>query len=210
MSVARWKVVRQGKLLEQGGVLLDGSVSREGSIDTDPGIYTQPPSPSPLRLVTNKNLHALPFTTNYTHYQPHLSSIPSLWWQGDSYFAKVWHFKFGMLPNCSHLLTDFRTVFVFALGPFLPKFVICFDFNGNFNGKMAKQNLQWNLVGVCYNHLVISAELHFYSSSGISHLPLLVAHVPMARWPFWPYLVIYSHGRPIVASGVSLKRAIKM
>ena len=43
-----------------------------------------------------------------------------------------------MLPNCSHLLTDFRTVFVFALGPILPMFVILFDFNGNFNGKMAK------------------------------------------------------------------------
>ena len=42
-----------------------------------------------------------------------------------------------MLPNCSHLLTDFRTVFVFALGPFLPMNVIFFYFNGNFNGKMA-------------------------------------------------------------------------
>ena len=42
-----------------------------------------------------------------------------------------------MLPNCSHLLTDFRTVFVFALGPFLPIFAIFFDLNGNFNGKMA-------------------------------------------------------------------------
>ena len=29
-----------------------------------------------------------------------------------------------MLPNCSHLLIDFRTVFVFALGPFLPMKVI--------------------------------------------------------------------------------------
>ena len=45
-----------------------------------------------------------------------------------------------MLPNYAHLLTDFRTVFVFALGPFLPMFVIFFDFNGNFNGKMAKNH----------------------------------------------------------------------
>ena len=43
-----------------------------------------------------------------------------------------------MVPNYAHWLTDFRTVFVFALGPFLPMKVIFFDFNGNFNGKMAK------------------------------------------------------------------------
>ena len=35
-----------------------------------------------------------------------------------------------MVPNYAHWLTDFRTVFVFALGPFLPMFVIFFDFNG--------------------------------------------------------------------------------
>ena len=45
-----------------------------------------------------------------------------------------------MLPNCAHLLTDFRTVFVFALGPFLPMKVIFFDYNGNFNWKMTKIN----------------------------------------------------------------------
>ena len=45
-----------------------------------------------------------------------------------------------MLPNYAHLLTDFRTVFVFALGPFLPMKVIFFDYNGNFNGKMTKIN----------------------------------------------------------------------
>ena len=45
-----------------------------------------------------------------------------------------------MLPSCSTLLTDFRTIFVFALGPFLPMKVIFFDFNGNFNGKMTKIN----------------------------------------------------------------------
>ena len=42
-----------------------------------------------------------------------------------------------MLPNYAHLLTDFKTVIVFALGPFLPMLVIFFDFNWNFNGKMA-------------------------------------------------------------------------
>ena len=43
-----------------------------------------------------------------------------------------------MVPNFAPWLTDFRTVFVFALGPFLPMFVIFFGFNGNFNGKMEK------------------------------------------------------------------------
>ena len=52
--------------------------------------------------------------------------------------GKVRNFKFCMVPNFAPWLTDFRTVFVFALGPFLPMFVIFFDFNGNFNGKMAK------------------------------------------------------------------------
>ena len=55
-----------------------------------------------------------------------------------------------MVPNCAHLLTDFRTVFVFFLGPFLPMFVIFFDFNGNFNGKMA------NMAKMAiYGHLAI-------------------------------------------------------
>ena len=45
-----------------------------------------------------------------------------------------------MVPNYGHWLTDFRTVFVFALGPFLPMLVIFFDFDGNFNGKMAKNH----------------------------------------------------------------------
>ena len=48
------------------------------------------------------------------------------------------NFEFCMLLNCCILLTDFRTVFVFALGPFLPMSVVFFDFNGNFNGKMAR------------------------------------------------------------------------
>ena len=52
--------------------------------------------------------------------------------------------KSCMLPNCSHLLTDFKTVFVFALGPFLPMFV--FFFNGYFNGKMAKKSILGNKI----------------------------------------------------------------
>ena len=35
-----------------------------------------------------------------------------------------------MLPNCCHLLTDLKTVFVFALGPLIPMWVFFFDFNG--------------------------------------------------------------------------------
>ena len=57
--------------------------------------------------------------------------------QGDSYFDKVENLKFCMLSSCCILLIVFRTVFVFALGPFLPMLVIFFDFNWNFNGKMA-------------------------------------------------------------------------
>ena len=45
-----------------------------------------------------------------------------------------------MLPNCSHLLTDFRTVLVFALGAFLPMKVFFSTLNWNFNGKMAKNH----------------------------------------------------------------------
>ena len=43
-----------------------------------------------------------------------------------------------MVSSCSILFTDFGTLFVFAVGPLLPLSVIFFDFNGNFNGKMAK------------------------------------------------------------------------
>ena len=59
---------------------------------------------------------------------------------GGFLLRKVWNFKLCMLPSWSTLLTDFRTIFVFALGPFLPMKVIFFDYNGNFNGKMAKTN----------------------------------------------------------------------
>ena len=47
-------------------------------------------------------------------------------------------FNFYMVSKCSILFTDFRTVFVFVLRPFLPLSVNFLDFNGNFNGKMAK------------------------------------------------------------------------
>ena len=73
-----------------------------------------------------------------------------------------------------------------------------FVFNGDFNGEMAKNHfLAINLVGVCYNHLVITAELHFYSS--FQGYPTCHYWSPMARWPdghkwpFWPYLAIYGH-----------------
>ena len=33
-------------------------------------------------------------------------------------------FKLCMLPSCSHLFTDFRAVFVLALGPFFPVWVL--------------------------------------------------------------------------------------
>ena len=44
-----------------------------------------------------------------------------------------------MLPSFAPWFTGFRTVFVFALRPFLPMWVP-FGFNGNFNGKMTKIN----------------------------------------------------------------------
>ena len=43
-----------------------------------------------------------------------------------------------MVSSCSILFTDFGTLFVFVVGPLLPLSVIFFDYNGNFNGKMAK------------------------------------------------------------------------
>ena len=46
----------------------------------------------------------LNFTTRY--------SLVNLGW---FLLGKVWNFKFCMLPNCSHLLTDFRTAFVFGM-----------------------------------------------------------------------------------------------
>ena len=51
-----------------------------------------------------------------------------------------------MVSSCSILFTDFGTLFVFVVGPLLPLSVIFFDFNGNFNGKMAK------IVKMAKNH----------------------------------------------------------
>ena len=45
-----------------------------------------------------------------------------------------------MLPSFATWFTGFKTVFVFALQPFLPMWVLFFGFNGNFNGKMTKIN----------------------------------------------------------------------
>ena len=103
-------------------------------------------------------------------------------------------YSFGMLPNCCSLLTDFRTVFVFALGPFLPMLVIFFDFNGNLNGKMAKNYL----LAIKSSRSVLQpssyvAELHFYSS--FQGYPTCHYWSHMARrpdghkWPFWPYFI---------------------
>ena len=62
-----------------------------------------------------------------------------------------------MVPNYAHWLTDFRTVFVFALGPFLPMFVIFFDFNGNWeNGKNSDGHKWPNMAKIAiYGHLAI-------------------------------------------------------
>ena len=43
-----------------------------------------------------------------------------------------------MVPNFAPWLTDFRTVFVFALGPFLPMFVIFSTLMGILMGKWQK------------------------------------------------------------------------
>ena len=43
-----------------------------------------------------------------------------------------------MLPTYYNSSTDFRTVFVFALRPILPMWVLFFCFNGNYNGKTGK------------------------------------------------------------------------
>ena len=49
-------------------------------------------------------------------------------------------FYLNIPTSCSVLFTDFKTVFVFAVGHFLPFAVKFFGFNGNFNGKMTKIN----------------------------------------------------------------------
>ena len=60
---------------------------------------------------------------------------------GGFLFRKVWNFKLCLFPSCSHCFTDFRTIFVFALGPFLPMVVIFFRLQWEFqweNGQNKK------------------------------------------------------------------------
>ena len=85
-----------------------------------------------------------------------------------------------MLPNCSHLLTDFRTVFVFALGPFLPMNVIFFYFNGNFNGKMANGH---------FGHLWPSGHVRPIAASGVS-LKSIKMPINVEKLPTWERKVL--------------------
>ena len=52
----------------------------------------------------------------------------------------LWNSKLCMLPSWFNLLIDFRSIFVFTLGPFLSMVVAFFGFNGNFIGKTTKIN----------------------------------------------------------------------
>ena len=56
-----------------------------------------------------------------------------------------------MLPSCYHCFTSFRTIFVFALRPFRPMWVLFLDYNGNINGKMTKNMAKMAI----YGHLAI-------------------------------------------------------
>ena len=49
-------------------------------------------------------------------------------------------FDLDIPTSCSVLFTDFKTVFVFDVRPFLPFAIKIFGFNRNFNGKMTKIN----------------------------------------------------------------------
>ena len=55
---------------------------------------------------------------------------------GDTYFTFFQKSLFCMLPSFAPWFTGFRTVFVFALQPFLPMWILLFGFNGTFNGKL--------------------------------------------------------------------------
>ena len=63
---------------------------------------------------------------------------PHQWSLGWFLFWIFSPFDLDIPASCSILFTDFRTVFVFVLRPLLPLVVKFLDFNGNFNGKMAK------------------------------------------------------------------------
>ena len=66
--------------------------------------------------------------------------IPIYIFNEDSYFNFFQKSLFCMLPSFATCPKVFKTVFVFALRPFLPMSVLFFGFNGNFNGKMTKIN----------------------------------------------------------------------
>ena len=56
---------------------------------------------------------------------------------GGFLFLKISECPIGHAPKLLPLLHCFRTVFVFALRPFLPMWVLFLDYNGDINGKMA-------------------------------------------------------------------------
>ena len=121
------------------------------------------------------------------------------------------YFALQFFPLIAHviLLSDFRTIFVFALGPFIPVWVFYFDYNGDFNGKnnflaiKSVRNVLQPSSQPCWATFLI-----FFS--GLPHLPIFVAYGgQMAKndqiWPKWPS----DHMRQIWASEVSLKKTVK-
>ena len=62
-----------------------------------------------------------------------------------------------MLPSFATWFTGFKTVFVFALRPFLPMWVLFFGFNGNINGKMPPKTPKIGVFGyfIDFGHLPI-------------------------------------------------------
>ena len=75
------------------------------------------------------------------------------------YFFK--DIQFCMLPCFATCLKVFKTVFVFALRPFLPMSVLFFGFNGNFNGKMTKiKKMAKNHFSGVQKIVIIAADPH--------------------------------------------------
>merc|ERR1719458_2096965 len=69
---------------------------------------------------------------------------------------------------------------------------------------------QWNLVGVCCNHLVVAAELHFHSS--FQGCPTCHYWSHMARWPDgqkWPFMAIWPSGSLLSAGEECLMPTIR-
>ena len=56
-----------------------------------------------------------------------VASLKLLLRWGDSYFNEFLNFALGIPTYCSILFTDFKTVFVFALGHFVPMVVNFYD-----------------------------------------------------------------------------------